>query len=446
MSIAVQSTTNYAYTLTEPVSTTPFTLSCWAKLTNLTNTHVVVAIDTPSTSGYNVLGTLDFCGACTSPADVPRARSYDGTHHIANASTSYTTGSWVHICGVFTSTSSRFIYYNGGNKVQNTGTDNATPSELVICRSRRNSAQGPCVSGDFVAEVAVWDSALSDSDVVSLAGGTNPKDIAGGPVAYWPLTETTTNEDQIGSNDLTENAITYSSDHPSIDPPGGIEYTRTINESLGISDTNLKDEGKNIFESLGIVDTNLKDEGKNIFESLGIVDIESKNEDKNIIVTDSLGITDTISRVSSIVKTLAESLGITDSAVGVSVLTRAVVDSIGLSDIVDACPGICRILADDVGVTDAVTKLFSFNRVIADDIAITDTLTRLSVMLRSISENFTMTDEIVVQHVVPVVGRADTVVLQSQVTILEGNESPITLVEKNKSSITRIVELDSFVN
>jgi hypothetical protein len=227
MSIAV-GTNHYAYTLTDPVTSEPFTVSVWFKLPDITTSYALAALDHPTTSGYKILGAINAGGA--SAGDPVQSYNYDGsTFGLAASTTGYTSGTWHHACGVFNTTADRRSFLDGGSKGTNTTSVTGTGTELIICRRRRNSALGQMPSGSYIAEVAVWNSALSDANVALLAAGTNPKDVAGGPVAYWPLTTVTTNTDEIGSNDLTESTtLTYSSDHPTISSPGASSIEATL--------------------------------------------------------------------------------------------------------------------------------------------------------------------------------------------------------------------------
>jgi hypothetical protein len=204
---------------------------------DITGNYVACALDLPAASGYKILGSVDAGGGVA--GDPVRAYAYNGSGYgIADTSTGYSANTWVHACGVFTSATLRAAFINGGGKVTDTANIVGAVTELVLCRRRRLAAIGNFPSGSYIAEVAVWSSALGDAQVAMLAGGTNPKDVAGASlVAYWTLTQADTNTDTKGSNDLTEaGGISYSSDHPSISPPsaGPILAEATLSGEGGI--------------------------------------------------------------------------------------------------------------------------------------------------------------------------------------------------------------------
>ena len=217
MSVKLYNQSEYGYTLTEPVSETPFTISCWFKLPSIDHNQVVVAIDTPAAAGYQILAAIEASGG--SAGDPVKAYNYNGADYgIAETSSGYSADTWMHGCGVFTNATSRAAFIGGGSKGVNTDDVVGIPSELVICRRRRNSPQGILQPNSYVAEIAVWSVALSDANVALLAAGASPLLIdPGNLVAYWPLLNDAL--DDVGSNDLTIVDLQFDADHPSGTPP-----------------------------------------------------------------------------------------------------------------------------------------------------------------------------------------------------------------------------------
>jgi hypothetical protein len=228
MSYKKTNSNDYLYSTTRPVTAYPFTISIWFKTPGVTNNQVLGAIDIPIASGYKILGTLEASGGVGS--DPLRAYTYNGSSFgIAVTSSGFSANTWTHACGVFTSTTSRDAYIDGGSKGSDTTSIVGDSSDFVLTRRRRNAAVGDMDSNSFIAEVAVWDVALSEANIASLAGGTAASSVdSGNLIAYWPLTTVTTNEDQVGSNDLTENGFLYDADHPTISGTTYVELAGTI--------------------------------------------------------------------------------------------------------------------------------------------------------------------------------------------------------------------------
>lgn len=104
------------------------------------------------------------------------------------SSTSVVAG-WNFVAGVWTSSTSRSAFVNGGGK--GTGTNSATPSSInrLTVGSQDNAGSGqPTASGDRIAEVGVWNVALSDDEIAALGKGISPLLVRPqNLVAYLPL-------------------------------------------------------------------------------------------------------------------------------------------------------------------------------------------------------------------------------------------------------------------
>lgn len=84
---------------------------------------------------------------------------------------------WYHACGVFNAFNSRTIYRNGANPVTNTaGIAIDNPSFAIIGATRATSAQPAPntfinhLTGNL-ADVGIWNAALSPDEIASLARG-----------------------------------------------------------------------------------------------------------------------------------------------------------------------------------------------------------------------------------------------------------------------------------
>ena len=222
MSVKLPNALDHLYTLAEPVTAEPFTISAWFKIHDIVTNRIIVAVDTPDIAGYQILGCLSASGNVAN--DPVRAYNYNGSAYgVAATSTGFTANTWYHACGVFTSNVLRAAFIDGGSKGNNADNRAGTPSELVIGRRRRNSPIGTWGADgteSYIAEIAVYNAVLSDADVALLAGGTSPQDITN-LVAYWPLLND--GLDDVGSNDLSSvgSPIYVPGDHPSISPPAG---------------------------------------------------------------------------------------------------------------------------------------------------------------------------------------------------------------------------------
>ena len=145
-------------------------------------------------------------------------RSGAGTFISANPSTNFTLNNWHHVCGVLDGSNSK-LYFDGSLAASGTlpalgSTGGSNPS---IGSYQRNSYY----TGGLIDEVAVFNTALSSSDVSSISGV--PGDITSlNPVGWWRMgdndsgTGTTITDQGSGGNDGTlTNGPTFSTTVPS---------------------------------------------------------------------------------------------------------------------------------------------------------------------------------------------------------------------------------------
>lgn len=149
-----------------PVSDFPFTISCWFK-TSLTNTNQVLV-------GIYDSGGISNCAILLRPGSLlsVSARSSSSTV-FANSTATYSTNTWTHACGVFSSTTSRTIYLNGANSATNTSIRTLdSPININIGNSTLLASVG--LAGD-ICEIGIWNVDLPNSEISALANGISPK-------------------------------------------------------------------------------------------------------------------------------------------------------------------------------------------------------------------------------------------------------------------------------
>lgn len=202
------------------ISDYPFTMAGWFKATSTHEGSVLSINVSDSPANYEECATIYCC------ADNYCALWLDtsgGSGQETLTSTQYSTGVWYHLCGVFTSSTSRTIYLNaGGNQ---TGTnDKAFPAatdRISVGVLGSDTHYGNYFNG-LLAYVALWSTALSAGEVSQLAGGAYPSSVQAGFLeGYWPLVSD--DDDDANSYDLAEvNAPSYSGDNPTMDSGGSV--------------------------------------------------------------------------------------------------------------------------------------------------------------------------------------------------------------------------------
>jgi len=147
-----------------------------------------------------VLGLLTDTTGTSNKVNAYRVSS-TGVGNQALTSTAITTSTWQHWGAVFASTTSSAAYLNGANKGASGATiAPATLTQLTISGRPSDFAFG--IAGQ-AAHAAAWARALSDTEMLYLGAGGNPRAVKS-CVSYWKMASGETPVvDQIGTNDLT---------------------------------------------------------------------------------------------------------------------------------------------------------------------------------------------------------------------------------------------------
>jgi hypothetical protein len=206
--------TNQAITtLNAPVLDEPLTIAAWFYPTRNTARTVLVSVsDTNRGAAVEPFYALVEDG--TKTGDPICATKFANVGQGEATSTSgFTTNTWHHGCAVFTSDTSRTIFLNGGSSSTNTtniADDSFALDKTAIgCLGRATNAaffQGR------VAEVGIWNVALTAEEVASLADGmTCDKVRPQSLVFYAPLVRNL--QDVKGALTLTNNNTATVAEH-----------------------------------------------------------------------------------------------------------------------------------------------------------------------------------------------------------------------------------------
>lgn len=168
MAFLFNGTNQFLFVPSAPALASPMTLAVWGRPSSMTGTRTLLAIgQTPAATRHRNQIVMLSTGA------VRLATISSSTATVDTTSTS-TTNTWVHVAGVVTSLSSRTIYMNGANAVTNTTTIAAynTFTEMGIGAQQSSTASTyeNYWAGDL-AEVGIWNVALSADEIFSLGKG-----------------------------------------------------------------------------------------------------------------------------------------------------------------------------------------------------------------------------------------------------------------------------------
>ncbi len=189
-----------------PITAYPFTFAAWVQSSDITTgNEIVVLTELPSGDSHQLIQAI---------GGTVRVSSVDFTvgSGTANSTASMSNNTWSHACGVFSAANSRSAYLNGGNKETDTNNINANMAGMDEIEIGFFRAVGSDRNLD-IAEVGIWDVALSDEEVAALGHGYSchlirPQNL----IHHMPLMRGS----QDFKGDLSENGTVNVASHPPI--------------------------------------------------------------------------------------------------------------------------------------------------------------------------------------------------------------------------------------
>ncbi len=162
-----------------PVTAAPLTLAAWFR-TGLSTSVDRVLVGLFDGASNNWFFIEDYASDVDASIHDPPGQS------DALAGT-VTTNAWQHAAGVYASTTSHTAYLNGVAGTTNTTSRTPLTTTRIVVGRGQPAAPFGYMNGD-IADVAIWNVALSGAEVASLAAGASPASIqAGALVFYAPL-------------------------------------------------------------------------------------------------------------------------------------------------------------------------------------------------------------------------------------------------------------------
>lgn len=210
----IASSSQYLTRAAAVVSAAPLTMACWYRpvaIAGGASKSLITIDDGSGATQYFLLRSVGGTGvtACYCPLT---------TGSVAGAAVD---GVWSHHAAVFASTTSRTAYLNG--VAGSVDTSVGTPTGLTTTNVGRLWGAAQFADGD-IAEVAIWNVALTAAELQALAAGLAPILIRPGAlVAYWPLLGGASPEpDLFHGADLTVSGGAAAAPHPRIVRPEGV--------------------------------------------------------------------------------------------------------------------------------------------------------------------------------------------------------------------------------
>jgi hypothetical protein len=192
-----------------PITAEPLTMACWFNPANVSAGGALMAVGNSSTNRrFQITAAGNVAGDPISISSV-------GTSTVtATSSTSFTANTWHHAAAVCASTTSRSIYLNGGGKNTNDSPMTLTGINNIMIGARwQDESRGFFFNGR-IAEVAIWNIALTDDEILSLSKGFAPSLIRPMNLRFYNRC-LRISRDLSGGRALTQTNIT-NYDHPRI--------------------------------------------------------------------------------------------------------------------------------------------------------------------------------------------------------------------------------------
>ena len=215
-------TDNYYSRVDGTITADPVTLACWFYPTALTAEMTLIALSPNSASNGYALK----CMGAVAGDPIYAQKDLVTTGNAVALGPDGTANVWYHAAGVFTSTLSRKAYFNGtAGAEETTEVVDGTIAYQAVGVTCRSTIENPIVG--YVAEAAVWNVALTDADILELAGGKSallvkPDNL----IRYWPLLGILNDEPDYSGleKDMTLTGVYVGGTaHPTVEYPGSLQ-------------------------------------------------------------------------------------------------------------------------------------------------------------------------------------------------------------------------------
>jgi hypothetical protein len=180
MAYQVTGTSTQYITATAPVTAAAFTISCWSRFSNTTGDKDLVQISNTATADrffiYWANQLLSFFVSDSGGFAQPQ-------------SVTATSNTWHHCAAVEESAASHWVYLNGTGTQSTTSRTPSGMNGLTIGAQRINNGVSTFTNGNIqIADVAIWNAALSSAEITSLSKGMSADNVRrSNLVFYAPL-------------------------------------------------------------------------------------------------------------------------------------------------------------------------------------------------------------------------------------------------------------------
>ncbi len=213
-----------------PLFGVPFTVACWFRSDDLVNNQALWFLGNKDVTDQHF--ALLAMGAVAGDPVQAFVRSGSSPFNTARSTTGYSADTWHHAAGVFAQHDDVRAFIDGGSK----GTDNTskTPTGADrVCIGRMGDSTPSAYMSGRIAELCLWDAALSDDQIAELADGREAWSVRGADlVDYYRLLNVNDLRNRCRSIALTAYNSPTSADHCRMRDP---LPARFVPEGSGIS-------------------------------------------------------------------------------------------------------------------------------------------------------------------------------------------------------------------
>jgi len=167
--LLTSASSQYLSAASAPLTVEPITMALWFRPASLIDGQCLLTLG----SSAGVARYQISANAASNQVLVIKTAD-GGTQSNSTNTASFAVGQWMHIAGVFSSTTNRIGYINGvAGTANTTSVGTATPDRIVI-GARLTGGFSQYTNGD-IAEVGVWNQALTADEIDGLAKGFRPR-------------------------------------------------------------------------------------------------------------------------------------------------------------------------------------------------------------------------------------------------------------------------------
>jgi hypothetical protein len=203
----VAASSQYLSTSSTPVTAAPVTIASRAFLPQTNTTCVLVAVNNNAAQSRVTLAANNVAQTTFGAIDNAGVGG-------AAAQGTYTTNTWYSFAGKTASAASRFAYLDGAVGSEDTSSVTLTGLNVIYIGARYSTSLGAFLNGQ-AAETAIWNVALTDAEIASLAKGFKPTRVRPQSLVFYaPLIRDL--QDTRGGLAITNNNSATVADHPRV--------------------------------------------------------------------------------------------------------------------------------------------------------------------------------------------------------------------------------------